>query len=213
MTDYPSDLDVRPLTTWPGELTPEHKRMRSPFGSPLYVTLATLRTELRQLNARRPVLEVAIPEAKFRIDGRPYADAKATHPGVVLSLPATSEGPLRYATDKFLTWQDNLRAIVLGLEALRRVERYGITRRGEQYQGFRAIESGARAIGSAPAMDEATAITVLRAAAEVELDADIELRYLIRAAQARSHPDVNGGDQTAWDQVALALRSLGLLDA
>jgi hypothetical protein len=38
------------------------------------------------------------------------------------------------------TWQDNLRAVALGLEALRRVERYGIAQRGEQYAGWRRAD-------------------------------------------------------------------------
>lgn len=211
MTDYPSNLDVRPLTTWPGELTPPSKQERSPFSSTLSRTLAQLHVELRALNAKRPILEVAIPENKFRIDGRPYADAKATHAGVVLSLPDTSEGPLRYATDRFTTWQDNLRAITLGLEALRKVERYGITRRGEQYQGFRAIESGVRAIGGAPAMDETTALTVLRAASE-SVD-EVDHARLWKLARAQAHPDKHDGDRTAWDQIELAGRVLGLVNA
>ena len=32
----------------------------------------------------------------------------------------------------------NLRSIALGLKALRAVDRYGVSRRGEQYAGFRA---------------------------------------------------------------------------
>jgi hypothetical protein len=39
-------------------------------------------------------------------------------------------------------WQHNVRAIALGLEALRKVDRYGITRRGEQYAGWKALPAG-----------------------------------------------------------------------
>ncbi len=45
---------------------------------------------------------------------------------------------LVYATDACEFWQHNVRSIALGLEALRAVDRYGISRRGEQYAGFRA---------------------------------------------------------------------------
>ena len=45
---------------------------------------------------------------------------------------------LVYATDCCVFWQHNLRSIALGLEALRAVDRYGISRRGQQYAGFRA---------------------------------------------------------------------------
>jgi hypothetical protein len=45
-------------------------------------------------------------------------------------------GPLSYPCDRFQTWDDNLRAIALSLEHLRAVDRYGVTKRGEQYQGW-----------------------------------------------------------------------------
>lgn len=45
---------------------------------------------------------------------------------------------LVYATDACQFWQHNVRSIALGLEALRAVDRFGISRRGEQYAGFRA---------------------------------------------------------------------------
>jgi hypothetical protein len=41
------------------------------------------------------------------------------------------------------SWRDNLRAIVLGLRALRAVSRYGITEGiGEQYAGFAQLTAG-----------------------------------------------------------------------
>lgn len=44
---------------------------------------------------------------------------------------------LVYATDVCDFWQHNVRSIALGLQSLRAVDRYGISRRGEQYAGFR----------------------------------------------------------------------------
>ena len=62
-------------------------------------------------------------------------------PAVIIAFES-KHGPLKYATDVFDHWHANLRAIALGLEALRKVERYGITQRGEQYTGFRTWNSG-----------------------------------------------------------------------
>lgn len=57
---------------------------------------------------------------------------------------ATEQKRLVYATDACRYWQHNVRSIALGLEALRAVDRYGISRRGEQYAGFRgALPAGA----------------------------------------------------------------------
>lgn len=190
MTDYPAELRVAPLTTWPGQLTRE--RQRSPFSSTLSTTITTLNRELAALRATTPVLEVAIEPGQFRIDGRPRATARASHPGVVLSLPTTSVGPLRYATDRYQTWQDNLRAIALGMEALRRVDRYGITRRGEQYAGFRAIEStpsdDLRRSFHLKFLANAAGWPVVPMTPD-----DIELAY--RQAAKRLHPDAGGSTE------------------
>lgn len=187
MTDYPSSLIVRPLTTWPGKLTPGYDRRRSPFSATMRSTITTLSRELGCLAATDAVLEVAIPEGQFRIDGRPRATARAEHPGVVLSLPNTNVGPLRYAVDAFTTWQDNLRAIALALEALRRVERYGVVRRAEQYAGFRAIESAGRGPTS---YAEALAF-VSEHSGLADFDrADLDRAY--RLAVRKLHPDAGG---------------------
>lgn len=187
MSDYPTELTVRPLTTWPGELTGPGARKVSPFGATLQTTLTALDRELAAIHARNPVMEVAIDPSQFRIDGRPRARATATHPGVVLSLPTTSVGPLRYATDRFLSWQDNLRAIVLGMEALRKVDRYGITRRGEQYAGFRALPSGGET--GPMTQDQAKEFLRLHGAGHTT----VEAQY--RAAAKRLHPDKGGGTE------------------
>lgn len=212
MSFYPEGLNVRPLTTWPGELTRASARQSSPFASTLGSTLGKMDVELRALHALGgAVLEVAIPAEHFRIDGRPRAHAVAEHPGVVLSLPKTSQGPLRYATDKFTTWQDNLRAIVLGLEALRKVERYGITKRGEQYAGFRALPATASA--DMPVTVAATIVADYAAngyeASGVALDEQVA-RAAFKVARANVHPD-RLGERGPWDMLERAGRALGLV--
>jgi hypothetical protein len=136
-------LLVRPLSSWPGPMDVERTRRVSPFTAPWRDTASRLGHELGKLGARTPVLEVAVAPADFRRDGYPRAAARADHPGVVLSLPETVHGPLRYFTDEFDRWQDNVRAIALSLEALRKVDRYGVARRGEQYRGWTALPSAA----------------------------------------------------------------------
>jgi hypothetical protein len=214
MTDYPASLDVRPLTTWPGTLTKPGQRQRALFSATLRSTLSLLDRELFQLGARHPVLEVAIEPGQFRLDGRPGATAKAEHPGVVLSLPTTDVGALRYATDTFLTWQDNLRAIALGLEALRKVDRYGITKRGEQYAGFKALPSGGIPMPAGPmTVDEAARVLADMASRHVKVSPDKLInspemsRVAYRLAARAHHPDA-GGDRDAWDRLEQAHRVL-----
>jgi hypothetical protein len=202
VSDYPASLTTKPLTTWPGQLTPWDARKRSPFSAGMRQTLSLLDRELWYLSATGTVLEVAIPAEKFRIDGHPRAGATAEHPGVVLSLPKTSVGPLRYACDRFDKWQDNLRAIALGLEALRRVERYGITRRGEQYQGFKALPGGST---PAPQMSYEQAVSTVAALGGHTAGHPIprdQLRILYRRAVRIHHPDAGGsaGDWSKLDE-------------
>jgi hypothetical protein len=159
-----SDLDrlgfrVRPISIWPGVATPEGARQESPFratvkradedglarwrrqGTPFRTTVRDLSRELGMINARRPELQLALRDRDIRQDGYPRADARLQHPGVVLAfaMPALGGQRLTYAVDRFTTWQDNLRAIALGLEALRKVQRYGMGSGYEQYAGYRAL--------------------------------------------------------------------------
>lgn len=131
---------TRPLTGWPVEFKAE--RRHAPFRAPWSSTMELLHRELRMVGGQRVVLELAITEGDIRTtDGLPRASARPAHPGIILSFES-SYGPLRYMTDEFATWQENLRAVALSLEALRKVDRYGVSKRGEQYRGWRSLPPG-----------------------------------------------------------------------
>lgn len=158
--------------------------------------MALLGRELHALNARTVVAQIAMTDADFRNDGIPYASARATHPGVVIAFESKF-GPLKFAVDTFTTWEDNLRAIALGMEALRKVDRYGVTKRGEQYTGWKALPSGSVDEHGIP--DAATAREYL----------DERYGGSIRRALMESHPD-RGGDREEFQKV---MRIKGLLGA
>lgn len=65
-----------------------------------------------------------------------HPDAGGSHEDFAAVNAADDQRRLVYATDTCVLWQHNVRSIALGLEALRAVDRYGITKRGEQYAGF-----------------------------------------------------------------------------
>lgn len=112
------------------------------FGATWGDTLYLLEREIEKLGARQVVVELAITDAEISVrSGWPLAAARPTHPGVVISFDS-KHGPLRYGTDAFPNWQANLRALALALEALRKVERYGVGKRGEQYVGWKQLEAG-----------------------------------------------------------------------
>lgn len=204
MTDYPDGMTLRPMVSWPQAET--GYRERSPFSAPWSATIDLLDRELHSLGrARRnapSVLQIALREQDFRIDGMPRANAVPSHPGVILNVES-AKGPLSFPCDKFDRWQHNLRAIALGLEALRKIDRYGITPGDEQYRGWLAIDS-------APSMTAAAAERFLREFAGHRVDEVPTMANVFRRARAKAHPDRNYGDQTLWDQVAQAAAVLGL---
>lgn len=129
MSAWPETVKVGPIGDWPGE--PTRPRRVSNFSATLTDTLRILRRDIYYLvdtKAQQDSAEVlvAIPAGAFRLDGRPYANAKAEHPGIIFSIDSR-HGHLSYPCDTFTTWEDNLRAVALALEALRKVDRYGVT--------------------------------------------------------------------------------------
>lgn len=221
---YPDNMTLRPINGWPLAFTTQ--RRRAPFKTLFSDTLSQLDRELRHLNnGRRPapsVLQVALTEADFRRDGMPRANSRPLHPGVILSIEPAGSPPLSFPCDTFDDWRDNLRAITLTLEALRKIDRYGVTQTGQQYTGWRAIESkpSVDALGAACALiariawpnenDERQANWASKIATDPQIRANT-----IRQARARAHPDRHNGDRGMWDHVegAIAvLRGAGIGD-
>jgi hypothetical protein len=193
-------LQCRPIERWPGELTKSRKP--SPFSASWTSTVELLGDELRHIRARQIVMQFAIDETDFRNDGLPRANAKAAHPGVILSFTEGRNGqPLQFAVDRFDApywrgsregWQQNVRAIALGLEALRKVDRYGITRHGEQYTGWKQL----------PASTDPADQIVTRAQAE-EIIRHFGGNGDVTAALRATHPD-HGGNPDDFRQVMRA---------
>ncbi len=136
------NVTFRPLPFWPYGDTRD-RRSRYAFKAGWSSTIDALEREIRMLRGAEVVIGGRFSERDIRLDGMLRADAATpSHPGIELSFEAFIAGRrqrLVYATDVFSYWQHNVRAIALGLEALRAVDRYGITRAGEQYAGFLAL--------------------------------------------------------------------------
>jgi hypothetical protein len=202
---------VRPISdrTW---MRPASARTWSPFDSSWTSTLELLAREVDHLDGRDVVLEVDVPERAIRNDGALRADARAASPAVVLAFEG-EHGPMQYPCDRFTSrwvsrqgpdWQQNVRAIALGLEALRKVERYGIADTGQQYTGFKALPAGHMT------SDEARTLLEEVAGSEMGLPGGHANDRVLRWARAKAHPDRHGGDRTLWDKVEQAVRVLRL---
>jgi hypothetical protein len=190
----------RPLD-WTGPLTPAATRKQATFKATYPATLGLLFREAGKLGARGLVLQVDISERYIRTDGLPYANARyGSNPGVIVSFES-NHGPLRYATDAYTEWQDNLRAIALSLEALRAVDRYGVSKRGEQYTGWKALPAGVSGFGTAEA-----ALRWMREQIP-SADATSSPRLMYRNLARTLHPDA-GGSAEDWDRLDSARQLL-----
>lgn len=206
------DLDWRvvPIEKWPGEQTQERQQHRfstertrtGTFGSYSHRarevnwsgTMDLLARELGELGAHDILLQMAVEDKDIRQDGWIRANARPKHPGVILTFES-KHGPLSYPCDNFTDWQANVRAIALALEALRKVDRYGVTRRGEQYSGWKKLPPPG---GSTSTMTAEVAAQVIADAAgwnsappTMLTKADV-FRVAYRDAAKRTHPDAGG---------------------
>lgn len=136
-------VTFRPLLAWPHPSTPDwERRGRLTFRAGWDDTVNRLLDEIDRLDGSDILIGAGLAPDDIRQDGLPRANARQPlHPGVEVSFN-TRRGRLVYATDVCENWKHNVRSIALGLEALRAVDRYGITRKGEQYAGFAQLAAG-----------------------------------------------------------------------
>lgn len=207
-------LRHRPLpAVWPGpNVTPRGHQFKASWAN----TLNLLDQELTYLKVRGEVwLAVDVSESDIRLDGQVRANARPRSDRVILSFEHPKVGDLSYPCATFTAtwsgqmpgWQANVRAIALGLEALRAVDRYGITARGEQYQGFRELGAGIPLGPPAFTVESAARfLAEMSGAADIE-DAAVSIivhppyrSEAYRAAARRHHPDV-GGDTATFQRI------------
>lgn len=136
---------------WPvgWKRTAPRQRMAAPFGTKrtstgrLTVMLATerLENEVERLGARNPVLSTNV---SLRLDGRPRSDENPSDPGAAIYFSFKGKANV-LACDRFLTVADNIAAIAGHIEALRRVERYGVGTIEQALAGYKALPADSAA--------------------------------------------------------------------
>jgi len=200
----------RPLR-WTEPSTPaDARRSRSIFKASWSDTLDLLDRELSYLDAENLIIEADFSESDIRLDGMPRANARQPiHPGVQIFFDS-KHGPLVYSADSCALWQHNVRSIALGLEALRAVDRYGVTHRGEQYAGWKAI--GATPMPGPMSKADAARFIATHGGSNAydvpQILTDPEYRAEAwRYAARRLHPD-QGGDAADFQRLQDAKRVL-----
>lgn len=176
----------------------------SPFSAPWSSTLNVLDRELWYLGVRSEfVLQIDCTEADLRLDGQMRANARAASPAVAIAVDSKSKGSLLFVCGRFPHCQDNVRAIALGLEALRKVERFGIVQSDEQYRGWQALPPGTPLPAAKMTVERATEILHVAAQREgwVVLSTADAVNELYREAALIHHPD-RGGDPAAFREAS-----------
>ena len=192
-----------PIEAWPGKQRTSWKSARFRMTYPQ--RLDTLEYELNKLGAKDILIQCYLTREDLRNDGWPKSLAKPRNPGIIISFTARGGDQLSFPCDTYDDWYDNLYAIALSLEALRAVDRYGVTRSAEQYQGWRRL-------GPSPQSEVKTKQWAFEHLARVAgttvpaLEGDrtaIDLAF--RIAVKKTHPDT-GGNVEAFRLVNEAMR-------
>jgi hypothetical protein len=188
---------------WPigWKRTPRHQRQRAAFRStktdvstrpdgakhtvkrelPVSVFVATQRLErqIEMLGGRQPTLSTNV---SLRLDGRPRSEGEPSDPGVALYFSFKGKAAV-FACDKFDRVGDNIAAIAAHVDALRRVDRYGVGTIEQALAGYKAL----------PADSAANWRAVLGFGADTRPSVDQVDTAFKQLARAK-HPDVGGDD-------------------
>lgn len=211
------NIQIRPITKWPGTET-KHPTY-SAFKVGYKDTLAQLEKEMAAMGADASslIIEMRISADRLTLDGtRLRHDARPEKPGIILSFNrrqskivsgerVTSMQTLSYPCDAFNTWQDNLRAITLSLESLRRVERYGVFKYDDIINRL-ALPS---ADGSVSTRESAAAFLAMHSGVAMKeiLFSPTAMSAAFRKAALALHPD-KGGSHEEFNKLTEARKVL-----
>ena len=194
-------IQIELLDSW-NEKDPYDTFQHCSFKANFFKTKELLIRELEMVGARNVVLWTQHSPLQIGKGGWPRVDRPPEYgSGVILEFEklidntGTSE-KLRFPCRTFKSWEDNVRAIALALESLRRVDRYGITT-GAQYGGYKALPAAPVEQQLTP---ELAADFIARSAGMIEMPGIIEQvlanpefsRLVYTTAAKKLHPDKGG---------------------
>lgn len=198
------DARFRPLDR-PAKLPMERAR----FDSKYQQTLDLLETELRHLGAHSITILAGYRLEQIRNDGWPRGSAsQPAHPATEVHFTSRKK-QLAFKCHRFSRFEDNLRAIALSLEALRKVDRYGVSDQAQQYSGWAQLP----AAGESDSLQKAVTLIVSLAgeghSRERVLAEAGAATAAYRAAAKLVHPDTNpGAPRSGWDALQAAKEQL-----
>jgi hypothetical protein len=200
-----------PLESWPGKTTV--KRKESSFRASYLNTLDLLEEELQRIKAKEILIQAFFTRDQLRNDSWPKTSAQPSDVGVIVSFDSP-KGPLSFPCETFNTFDCNLRAIALALQALRAVDRYGVTQGNEQYKGWARLPAPAdqpfrtKEEAGLFLCDQAYPQNTGRHAPGWVIMNGENRATAYREAAKRLHPDSNGGSHEMFIRLQVAMRML-----
>lgn len=182
----PETVTRYPLS-WPvgWKRTAGNQRQRAKFqqrGTDISVwgAVQRLSAEIERLGGRNPILSTNL---QTRLDGLPYSNqGNPQDPGAAVYFQLKGQDRC-LACDTWNTVAGNIAALAAHIDALRRIDRYGVGTIEQAFAGYAALP--------APAADWRT-VFGFGDARLVQLD-EVERRY--RELAQKAHPDKGGTDQ------------------
>lgn len=148
-----------------------------------------LESELERLGGKDTTMSSNV---QVRLDGRPRSETEPTDPGVAVYFRFKGRATV-LACDHYRRVADNIAAIAGHVEALRRIERYGVGTIEQALAGYKAL----------PADSAADWRLVFGFAREARVTAeDVQTRYRELAKQV--HPDKPNGSDVAFSHLGRA---------
>lgn len=179
---------------WPmnWKRTPSRERRRASFRSgggevSIANALDRLEGELTRLGATEPLLSTNVPVG---LRGMPYSSGpQPTDPGAAVYVTLNKK-PLVFACDKWDRVADNIAAIAQHIDALRRIDRYGVGKLEQAFAGYAALPPSAEDW------------RIVLGVGEYATLAQVDAAFLERART--THPDVAGGDNDEMAKLTAA---------
>jgi hypothetical protein len=163
--------------------------------------------EIARINGRDVTVALDIRNpGHFRQDGGLRSDARPVTSAIVVSFTRPDGKRLVFPCDAYAFWQDNVWAVRLSLEALRSVDRHGVTAGDQQYEGFAALPPA----GGSSALTVERAREILAELSGFEPEALLFPSVFVSAVQkarAKAHPDA-GGSTEKFQQLEQAISLL-----
>lgn len=193
-------IRFQPLSKWPYAEPAFGLRKYAQFKATYAATLAQLEEELERIEATNCVLELDFASGAIEPSGIPKLNQRPRSDRVRLTFIHPKVGFLEYPCDTYYEYQNNVRAIVLTLEAQRAMARYGAVMDDQQYRGWKQeLPPPESIVGQVWTLDEAAEVVATLAKQSIKdssvlLESEGFYRFCYREAAKAAHPDSGGSE-------------------